>query len=51
MRLDVTLRNERARQFERIHREIEEELGHEIPRSQALGMLMGESEYDADGFE
>jgi hypothetical protein len=50
MRVDVTLRNERARQFQRLKEKMEEELGHEIPRSQALGMLMASSEYDVDGF-
>jgi len=50
MRLDVTLRNDRARQFDRLHEEIEERLGHEIPRSQALGMMMAEFDEESEGF-
>jgi len=50
MRLDVTLRNARARQFDRLHERIEEQLGHTIPRSQALGMMMAEFDEETDGF-
>lgn len=50
MRLDVTLRNDRARQFQRLKEEIEQERGHEVTRVEVLGILMAGAEYDVDGF-
>lgn len=50
MRIDVTLRGERAEQFRRIETKVEERLGHEPTRAQVLGYLMAEFEAgDDDG--
>ena len=44
MRTDVTLRGSKADQFERIQEHLEDRRGHDLSRSDVVGILMAEYE-------
>ena len=48
MRTDVTLRGSKADQFERIQDHLEDRRGHELSRTEVVGILMAEYEQGLD---
>ena len=46
MRTDVTLRGSKADQFERIQEHLEDRRGHNLSRTEVVGILMAEFEQD-----
>ncbi|WP_455448605.1 hypothetical protein [Natrinema thermotolerans] len=48
MRTDVTLRGSKADQFERIQNHLEKRRGHDLSRTDVVGILMAEFERDLE---
>ncbi|SES70432.1 hypothetical protein [Natrinema hispanicum] len=48
MRTDVTLRGSKADQFERIQDHLEDRRGHDLSRTDVVGILMAEFEQDLE---
>ena len=49
MRTDVTLRGSKADQFERIQNHLEDRRGHDLSRTDVVGILMAEFEQGLEG--
>lgn len=48
-RIDITVRGDKAEQFQNLKRDLAERLGHEPSRPEVLGILMAEYDDDLDG--
>lgn len=48
MKHDITLRDDKADQFQRVKEDVEERLGHEPTNADVVGFLMAEYEAERD---